>query len=141
MEPGRGSKKLPKNYRLVYDVVCAQPEGVHAAASEIHASARRRQPGLGYSTVYRALDRLRDLGLVFELRVPGASSALYEPMRASHAHFLCEGCGRIDDIDYALPAAEIAGVAKAHTVEVTHVALTFNGLCHACRGQQSGIAS
>ena len=128
------SKKLPKNYQLVFDVVAAQPEGVHAAAGEIYASARHRQPGIGYSTVYRALDRLRDLGLVLEVRVPGAASALYEPSRANHAHFLCERCGRIDDIHYGLPQHEISSVAEAHGIDVTTVALTFNGVCRSCRG-------
>ncbi len=89
--PGR-PQKLPKNYQLVYDVVCAQPHGAHAAAGEIYAEARRRQSSIGYSTVYRALDRLRDTGLVHEVRVPGATGALYEVARHGHAQlgFACD---------------------------------------------------
>ena len=93
-------RKLPRNYQVVFDVVSALEKGEHAAAGEIYAIARQRRAGIGYSTVYRALDRLRDLGLVLEVRVPGSSSTLYEAARAMHAHFRCKSCGRIDDVDY-----------------------------------------
>ncbi|UDL94669.1 transcriptional repressor [Lichenihabitans sp. PAMC28606] len=124
--------KLPKNYRLVYDVVLAQPPGQHAAAGDIYAEARRRQAGLGHSTVYRALERLRDLGLVHEVKVPGTASALYEPSRHGHAHFLCTACGRVEDVDYDIPTADIVALNKANNITISDVALTFNGLCQAC---------
>lgn len=127
------AKKLPRNYQVVYDVVSAQAEGEHAAAGDIYAAAKRLQAGIGYSTVYRALDRLRDLGLVFEVRVPGSSSALYEAARASHAHFRCVACGRIDDIPYELPAGEVRALAERCQVAISDVVLTFNGRCAACR--------
>ena len=128
-------KKLPKNYQLIYDVVCAQREGAHAAAGEIYASAKRLQSGIGYSTVYRALDRLRDLGLVLEVRVPGMASALYEPARAGHAHFHCIQCGRIDDVEYNMPATDVTAVADRYKIEVNNVVMTLNGLCHACSSE------
>ena len=125
--------KLPKNYRLVFDVVSAQPPGTHAAAGAIYVEARRRQSGIGYSTVYRALDRLRDLGLVHEVRVPGTTSALYEPARDGHAHFLCTRCGSVADIDYHIPATDVSGLNANHGIAIVNVMLTFNGLCEACR--------
>jgi Fur family transcriptional regulator, stress-responsive regulator len=133
MERVAGRPKLPKNYRLVYEVLCGQAEGHHASAGEIHVAARQRQPGLGYSTVYRALDRLRDLGLVLEVRLPGSASALYEPARAGHAHFHCVGCGRVEDVDFSLPAPDLARLAQRHGIEIDTVVTTFNGLCGPCR--------
>lgn len=127
------AKKLPRNYQVVFDVVNAQAEGEHAAAGEVYAAAKRLQAGIGYSTVYRALDRLRDLGLVLEVRVPGSSSALYEAARANHAHFRCEQCGRIDDIPYELPAGEVRALAERCRVAISDVVLTFNGRCAACQ--------
>ena len=126
-------KKLPRNYRLVYDVVSAMPEGRHASAAEVHSASRSKQAGIGYSTVYRALDRLRELGLVLEVRVPGSPSALYEAARAGHAHFRCDACGRIDDIAYTLPSDEIARVRASAEIDISDAVVTFNGLCRACR--------
>jgi Fe2+ or Zn2+ uptake regulation protein len=128
-------KKLPKNYRLVFEVVCAQPAGVHAPASEIYAEARRRQAGIGCSTVYRALDRLCEAGLVHEVRVPGMASALYEAARSSHAHFRCTGCGAVEDVDYGIPAGDIAGLSQRFGIAIEDVSLTFNGRCRGCGGR------
>ena len=128
-------KKLPKNYQLVYEVVCAQPLGVHAAAGEIYGEARRRQASIGYSTVYRALDRLCGAGLIHEVRVPGTASALYEPARTGHAHFRCTGCGKVEDIAYDIPPADIAGLNRSHDIAIDDVSLTFNGRCPACRAK------
>ena len=132
--------KLPKNHQLVYDVVCAQAVGVHAAAGEIYGEAKRRQAGIGYSTVYRALNRLCETGLVHEVRVPGTASALYEAARSGHAHFLCTGCARVEDIHYDIADADIAGLNRGHEITITDVSLTFHGLCRRCRDKQAAAA-
>ena len=133
-------KKLPKNYQLVYEVVCAQPLGVHAAAGEIYGEAKRRQPGIGYSTVYRALDRLCASGLVHEVRVPGTASALYEPARTGHAHFRCSACGAVTDINYDVPAGDIERLTREHDIGIAEVSLTFNGLCTTCRAKREPVS-
>lgn len=125
-------RKLTRNHQVVFAVVNAMQKGEHAPAGEIYSAAKRLKSGIGYSTVYRALDRLRAMGLVSEVRVPGNSSALYEAVRESHAHFRCERCGQIDDIDYELPVAEADAVARQAGVAVMTVTLTFNGLCAGC---------
>lgn len=129
-------KKLPRNYQVVYDVVSALPKGEHAAAGDIYAASQRMRPGIGYSTVYRALERLRDLSLVLEVRVPGSSSALYEVSSADHAHFRCNVCARIEDVDYAVPAADMMQVAGSHHIAIDGVSVTFNGICAACHAGQ-----
>ena len=133
MSSARPSPRLPRNYQLVHDVVRDQRPGMHATSGEIFAEARRRQPRIGYSTVYRALNRLRDLGLILEVRVPGAPSALYEPVSPGHAHFLCGRCGRVDDIDCTLAPSVLEEVTRSQSVEVTGVTLTLHGVCAACR--------
>ena len=132
------SPRLPRNYQLVYDVVREQASGLHATSSEIFAEARRRQPRIGYSTVYRALNRLRDLGLILEVRVPGAPSALYEPVSPGHAHFLCSRCGRVDDLDCSLAPSVLEDLTRNRRIEVTGVSLTLHGVCASCR--RSGSA-
>ncbi len=127
------SHRLPANYRLVYDVVRSQEPGLHAPAGEIFARARSLKPTLGYSTVYRALDRLCRMGLVLELHVPGMSAALYEQARSGHAHFVCRSCGRIEDVDCDVPAREIRTAVEARDGMVDEITLTVHGRCSACR--------
>lgn len=126
--------KLPKNTRLVLDVVGAQPLGQHVPANAVYAAARRRQASIGVSTVYRALERLCAAGLIHAVRVPGATSVLYEPARTGHAHFLCSACGGVADIDYDVPAGDIAALNARHGLAIASAALTFSGLCGGCSG-------
>lgn len=132
MSTAESAPRLPKNTRLVLDLVIAQPPGQHVPAQDVYASARRRQASIGVSTVYRALDRLCAAGLIHAVRVPGTTSVLYEPARTGHAHFLCAGCGGVADIDYDVPAGDIAGLNARHGLAIRSAVLTFSGLCGSC---------
>ena len=124
--------KLPKNYQLVRDVVNESGPGRHLTMSEVFGEAARRRPGIGFTTVYRGLIRLRDLGLVAEILAPGAESATYEPAGPRHAHFRCTTCGRIEDIDYAISARVRARVAATQHAIVDDSVVTFTGRCKRC---------
>jgi Fe2+ or Zn2+ uptake regulation protein len=123
---------LPKNYRLIYEIVEESGVGRHLTPAEIYAKALKRRPGIGFSTVYRGLVRLRDLGLVSELYVPGADAAAYEPSGPRHAHFRCSECGAIADVDYAIPARTLKALALQHGFTVDSERVTFAGRCAAC---------
>ncbi len=124
--------KLPKNYQLVYDVVRESGIGRHLSPSEIFAKALERRPGIGVSTIYRGLERLRDLGLVSELHVPGVDSATYEPAGPRHAHFRCVACGAIEDVPYAIPSRTLRSLAMRHGFEIAGERVTFEGRCTSC---------
>ena len=126
-------KRLPANYQLVYDVVRAQEPGLHAPAGDIFTRARALKASLGYSTVYRALDRLCRMGLVLELHLPGMNAALYEQARSGPAHFVCRACGRIEDVDCDVPSDAIHSFVRGRDGEVEEIILTVHGRCTACR--------
>lgn len=125
---------LPKNYRLIYQIVEESGIGRHLTPAEIYAKALKRRPGIGVSTIYRGLVRLRDLGLVSELYVPGLDAATYEPSGPRHAHFRCSDCGEIEDVAYAVPARTIKALALEHGFKIESERVTFEGRCEACRG-------
>ncbi len=123
---------LPKNYRLIYAIVQESGIGRHLTPAEIYAKALKRRPGFGFSTVYRGLARLRDLGLVSELYVPGVDAATYEPSGPRHAHFRCTTCGDVEDVAYAIPTRTIKALALEHGFKVESERVTFEGRCAAC---------
>ncbi len=126
------SPSLPKNYRLIFEIVEESGIGRHLTPTEIYAKALKRRPGIGFSTIYRGLERLRDLGLVSELNVPGADAAAYEPSGPPHAHFRCSNCGEIEDVAYAIPARTVKALASQHGFEIESERVTFEGRCAAC---------
>ena len=123
---------LAKNYQLIYDIVTDSGIGRHLTSSEIYAKALERRAGIGFSTVYRGLERLRDLGLISELHVPGAAAATYEPSGPRHAHFRCTQCGEIEDVAYAIPARALKALALQHGFNIKNERVTFEGRCAAC---------
>ena len=123
---------LPKNYRLIYDIVEESGIGRHLTPTDIYARAVERRPGIGVSTIYRGLERLRELGLVAELYVPGADAAAYEPSGPRHAHFRCSACGAIEDVAYAIPARTLKALASEHGFAIDSERVTFEGRCASC---------
>ncbi len=123
---------LPKNYKLIYEIVQKSGIGHHLTPTEIYAKALKRRPGIGFSTVYRGLERLRDLGLVSELNVPGVDAATYEPSGPRHAHFHCSVCGDIEDVAYAISTRTIKALALQHGFKIESERVTFEGRCAAC---------
>jgi Fe2+ or Zn2+ uptake regulation protein len=128
--------RLPRNYQTILDEVCDLPPGTHLTAADIHALARRKRPRLGFATVHRGLARLNELGYVLKVDVPGAASAVYERPAAPHAHFRCNRCGSITDIDFTVPHDLLAALAARHGLEIAAESTTFAGRCAGCVGAE-----
>ncbi len=125
--------RLAKNYRLVNEILSEQGHGTHLSAADIYALAKARRPGIGFTTVYRALARLHELGMVSEILLPGADNAYYETAGSAHAHFRCERCGKVDDVDYVLSPRVVAELARKQRAQVTGVSVTLQGRCASCK--------
>jgi Fe2+ or Zn2+ uptake regulation protein len=123
---------LSKNHRLVYHIVLERGVGVHLSMTQLFELARMRQPAIGFTTVYRALTRLRDAGLVAEINLPGAECAVYEPMAPPHAHFRCVACGQIADVPYKIADAISAQLSRENGFAIEHTEVAFSGHCRAC---------
>jgi Fe2+ or Zn2+ uptake regulation protein len=125
--------RLSKNHRLLYDIVQEQGPGRHLSMAELYELARDRRPGIGFTTVYRALTRLRDMGLVAELSLPGADFAYYETASEPHAHFRCVRCGSVRDVLYRLPGDVTSRLANELHAHVTGTEVSLHGICASCK--------
>ncbi|MGH7755409.1 MAG: Fur family transcriptional regulator [Vulcanimicrobiaceae bacterium] len=132
---------LTKNYELIYRIVQRVGLGTHLTMNEVYARAAVERPGIGFSTVYRGLVRLRELGLIAEIVVPGGESATYEPIGPPHAHFRCRRCGRIEDVAYNLSPRVLRTVASAHDFEVAGGTVTFEGRCRTCAADSAAAVT
>ena len=66
----------------------------HVSIDELLSKVRKRQPKVGYATVYRTLKLLVDSGLAVE-RQFGDGQARYEVVGDHHDHLICMKCGLI----------------------------------------------
>jgi Fe2+ or Zn2+ uptake regulation protein len=87
---------------------------------------------MGFATVHRALVRLHESGSVMKVDVPGGAASIYEPAAKAHAHFRCNACGAIADVEYAVAAPTLQELARRHGVAIESEEVTFSGRCAAC---------
>ena len=66
----------------------------HISIDELLSRVRRRQPRVGYATVYRTLKLLVESGLAVE-RQFGDGQARFEVVGDHHDHLICAKCGLI----------------------------------------------
>ncbi|MFN0245454.1 MAG: Fur family transcriptional regulator [Kofleriaceae bacterium] len=66
----------------------------HVSIDELLSKVRKRQPKVGYATVYRTLKLLVDSGLAVE-RQFGDGQARFEVVGDHHDHLICIKCGLI----------------------------------------------
>jgi Fur family ferric uptake transcriptional regulator len=101
------------------------------SAARLWEAAEREAPGLGRATVYRALRKLREEGLVSVVELPGEEPLYESAGRGEHHHFRCRGCGVVLDLPGALlrvPAGTL--LPGGHRVE--GCSLLLSGSCGDC---------
>jgi len=106
----------------------------HPTAEQVFEAINRTDPRSSRATVYNNLHTLTRAGLVYELRLEGAA-ARYDSALHPHHHFVCEGCGVLEDIDWF----EIAGIARRPALagrRVNRYEIVFRGVCAACAAIQ-----
>ncbi len=110
---------------------------VHATADEIFAALNDRFPLVSRATVYNTLRDLTRAGLVRELPWEG-KAARYDANLHQHHHFVCDTCGRVEDVAwFDVPA--LPGDAAGPGREVRSYEVTIRGLCGGCNGSDGRL--
>ena len=100
----------------------------HPTVDMIHSALKPEEPSLSKTTVYNTLDLFRRKGLVSVLTI-SASEQRYEFGKDMHHHLLCDGCGRILNIDIRCPYVD--GLLHGeHKIKEVHG--YFMGTCNHC---------
>jgi len=116
---------------LILEII-SHGEG-HLDADEIYRRARIKQPHISLSTVYRALQSFKKLGLVDEHDF-GDAHHHYEIKPAfEHQHLICLGCGKVVEFECPLSSKMKEDIARENDFEVTGVEVRMTGYCPQCR--------
>jgi len=115
----------------------------HLSADDIYQELRKINPSVGLTTVYRTLELLVGMGIIFKFDF-GDDRARYElrigPKGARHHHHLvCTSCSRvIDYTDFVDRENELLnevkkGLSKKYNFKVANHFIRFYGLCEKCQ--------
>ena len=103
----------------------------HPTAEEIHRAINKRDPRASLATVYKALHAMAESGLIRELNL-GGSAVQFEYKVDRHHHFICESCGRTEDIPwFDIPPDSLAQSLGSRTMKSCE--LLVQGVCQTCR--------
>ena len=115
----------------------------HLSAEDVYISVHKVYPNVGLTTVYRTLELLVHMGLVFKFDF-GDGRARYELSKGPkgerhHHHLVCTNCGRvIDYTDFIDEEIELLnqtekGLLKKYNFKITNHLIQFYGLCDKCK--------
>ena len=105
----------------------------HLDADEVYRQARKKQPRLSLSTVYRSLQTLKKLGLIEELHFDEAHHHYEIKPPTMHHHLVCLGCGKVVEFECPTSQKMKDDVSREKGFEVTDVEVRMTGYCPTCR--------
>ena len=130
-EARRQGLRMTRQRRKILQALC-ELSG-HASAERIHEMVAKSEDDVDLSTVYRTLERLRDLRILSQTDL-GRGCAEYEIVAGQpHHHLVCQRCGRVIDLDHRFlaPMAEAIREDLGFEPVLDHFAIF--GLCQECR--------
>jgi len=105
----------------------------HLDADEIHRRARAKGHHLSLSTVYRALQAFKKLGLVEELHFDDTHHHYEMKPTSEHHHLICLGCGGVIEFRHPLSRYIKRNVPEAKDFDITETEIRMTGYCVKCR--------
>ncbi|MBI3752673.1 MAG: transcriptional repressor [Deltaproteobacteria bacterium] len=105
----------------------------HINLEELLKKVRRKNPKIGYATVYRTMKLLTECGIAME-RQFGDGQTRYEhiPDDSHHDHCICVRCGRIMEFENQKIEHLQKEIADKLNFTVTNHKLELYGFCSKC---------
>ena len=117
---------ISKQRILILDYLMTHP--IHPTAEEIFNDLKSEDPAISQATIYNNLNLFVKHKLVKELDF-NMTSKRYEFYKKSHAHFICEVCGNIEDVE----VDEVGYEKSLSMYQIDNVEVTFRGICPECQ--------
>ena len=123
--------KATSQRALILDVIRQREK--HLDADEVYRRARKKDPNLSLSTVYRTLHLFKKMGLVEELHFDEAHHHYEVSPSEEHHHLVCLGCGKVIEFNNPLTRYVQSSVPEARGFEIVKAEVNMTGYCPECR--------
>ncbi|MBW8011200.1 MAG: transcriptional repressor [Chloroflexi bacterium] len=126
--------------RLIVLQILEQAER-HLDAETISQIANIHDPYISLATVYRTLNKLKDVDLVSQLYFArDHKREYYEKVdKAEHYHFTCLTCGKVIEMQTKRINQAKDELAGEHGVAFSHTCMCFEGYCPDCAPKRSDL--
>jgi Fur family ferric uptake transcriptional regulator len=126
----RGYRITPQRMMILS---CIEDSDNHITAEDIYAQVVEKDPGLNISTVYRTLELLKELGLIYEIDLGEGRVGYHPEGKGHHHHLICRKCHSITDINESVLFSVKAVLLQAFGFDADLKHLALFGLCEKCR--------
>ena len=106
----------------------------HLSTDELYRLVKKKDPGIGFTTVYRTLKLLADCGLASEVDFrDGIARYEHQYQRRNHHHLVCSECG--SSVEFFSPGIERIEqeVARKNKYVPTRHSFQIYGVCDKCQ--------
>ena len=106
----------------------------HLSIEELHRLVKKKDPRIGFTTVYRTLKLLAECGLASEVAfLDGITRYEYQFNRRSHHHMVCTECG--GSVEFFSPEVTRLEreIGRKHRYLTTRHTFQIYGICERCR--------
>jgi len=139
---GITDRLIEKGYRLTPQrlmiLSAMESSHDHISAEEIYAQVAAKYPNVNISTVYRTLELLKKLGLVYEINLGEGRIRYHAEGSGHHHHLVCQSCGKVIDIDESTLSSLKNILLRDYRFQAELRHLGIFGYCENCRRKQSG---
>ncbi len=103
----------------------------HPSAEDVFKRVKKVYPAVSFTTIYKTLETLKDLGEIRELTID-EDRKHYDPNTSTHHHVICSACKNILDIfeDFS-PHIKLPDFIN-NNYTVSGFQITFYGTCRKC---------
>lgn len=126
----RGYRVTPQRL-IVLDAICAHHG--HATLADVQAAVHDMDSTIDRSTIYRALEVLREVGLIVEAEIGDVGKVYRVAGESDHLHLVCIACGKVLTVNRDEVAPLLTHLTAAYGFEVQTDHMILNGLCETCR--------
>ncbi|HEY90783.1 MAG TPA: transcriptional repressor, partial [Dehalococcoidia bacterium] len=93
------------------------------------------------STVYRTLQKFKDLGLVDVFHFDEDHQHFEAKNASEHHHLMCIGCGSVIEFEYDLINSIRTEIPEAADFDIKRAELRVTGYCSNCRGKDVQVST
>ena len=111
---------LLENLRRRYD---------HPTADMVYADMKKVFPNISLGTVYRNLSQLTEAGEIIKVGASGDGRERYDGHTEPHAHFFCDECGAVYDINEFI---DVSRIEREIGAKINSASNTLRGRCRVC---------
>ncbi|MDO5441169.1 MAG: transcriptional repressor [Bacillota bacterium] len=106
----------------------------HPTAEMVYESLKPANPSLSLGTVYRNLSLMSENGQILRFSA-GIGPDRFDAMTHPHAHFICQKCGSVIDMDFVLSNDVLKSASSSFAGIIEDANLQFKGTCSDCLGK------